>query len=86
MRFIDEIKENELLISFATDGVDGICPEDVAGAFMTKEISETIQKSEINFETYVKNNDSYTLLNQFYALIKSGATGHNLGDLILFYT
>jgi len=74
--------ENILFISFATDGEDG--PTDAAGAvadgLMFREGQE---KFGLDIETYITNNDSYHYHEIMGSLIKTGATGSNVNDLML---
>jgi len=72
--------KNTTILSIGTDGVDGICPENIAGAIASTSTPRT------NIETYLKNNDSYHFFKKNGGLIKTGPTGTNLGDLILIKT
>jgi len=67
------------LLSIGTDGVDGICPEKIAGAVANH---STLEKG-INPLPYLQNNDSYHFFKKTGGLIKTGPTGTNLGDLVL---
>jgi glycerate 2-kinase len=71
-----------LFISFATDGEDG--PTDAAGAaadsFMLNESKDVYG---LNLQAYIENNDSYHYFEQLGGLIKTGATGTNVNDLML---
>ncbi len=64
---------------FVTDGVDGFCPEKVAGAIANR---ETLEKG-VSPLPYLKNNDSYHFFKKTGGLIITGPTGTNLGDLVL---
>jgi len=72
--------KNATILSIGTDGVDGICPENIAGAIAS---ASTPRK---NITPYLKNNDSYNFFKKNGGLIKTGPTGTNLGDLILIKT
>lgn len=65
------------LLSLATDGVDGLTPKPVAGAILDS------KHAPKNANQYLKNNDSYTILNKIHSLLKTGLTGTNVGDIIL---
>ena len=69
--------KNATILSIGTDGVDGICPEKIAGAIA----SESTPRKDI--ARYLKNNDSYHFFKKNNGLIKTGPTGTNLGDLVL---
>jgi hydroxypyruvate reductase len=71
---------NTLLITLATDGEDG--PTDAAGAVVS---SETLWRGELNGllpEAFLENNDAYTYFSALDDLIKPGATGTNVNDLM----
>jgi len=71
-----------LFISVATDGEDG--PTDAAGAVVDHLVfSESVTKEKIELKNYIENNDSYHFFKQSGGLIKSGATGTNVNDLVL---
>lgn len=75
------LKPGQTLLSIGTDGVDGICPEDVAGSFGDEKILSSAKKQKLNIEDFLKRNDSYTFFKKTGGLIKTGKTGTNLGDL-----
>jgi hydroxypyruvate reductase len=64
------------ILSLATDGVDGITPYPVAGAVLTGK--------QNNIKKYLNNNDSFTYLQKIHSLLKTGLTGTNVGDIIMF--
>ena len=68
-----------VVLSIGTDGVDGFCPEKIAGAIATQ---ETLKKG-LDIEKYLNRNDSYGFFKRANGLIKTGPTGTNLGDLVL---
>ncbi|MFA6435521.1 MAG: DUF4147 domain-containing protein [Candidatus Gracilibacteria bacterium] len=69
------------LLSLGTDGVDGFCPENIAGAIATQ---ETLKKG-LDIEKHLNQNDSYGFFKKTKGLIKTGPTGTNLGDLVLIF-
>ncbi|MBD3330795.1 DUF4147 domain-containing protein [Candidatus Peregrinibacteria bacterium] len=74
-----DMRKNFVIMSLATDGVDGFCPEDVAGAVVGP---STIKKNP-EIDKYLDNNDSYSYFKSVGGLIRTGSTGNNLGDLML---
>lgn len=77
------LKPDQTIISIGTDGVDGICPEPIAGAAADIETIKTAKKLKLNITDYLRRNDSYGFFKKTNGLIKTGPTGTNLGDLIL---
>lgn len=75
-------KEGTLFISFATDGDDG--PTDAAGGAVDGLLyPEGELEKGLNVQKYIENNDAYHYLEQTGALIKTGATGTNVNDLVV---
>ncbi len=69
-----------MLISLATDGEDG--STDAAGAVTT---GETLQRGldlGLSPESFLDNNDSYSYFNALDDLLKPGASGTNVNDLM----
>lgn len=77
------IKPNQTLLSIGTDGIDGICPQLVAGAIADSTILKSAKKQKLRIADFLRNNDSYTFFKKTHGLIKTGKTGTNLGDLML---
>lgn len=75
--------ENWCLVCIATDGDDGTT--DAAGAITSPMIFKKIRQLNLNIEEAVQNNDSYSLFDRTGNLIKIGATGTNVNDLVLFF-
>lgn len=73
-----------LFISFATDGEDG--PTDAAGAaadgFMFEEGKDV---HGLDIHDFIENSNSYHYFEQLGGLIKTGATGTNVNDLMLIF-
>ena len=68
------------LASIGTDGIDG--PTDAAGAIVTSEMRSTLGSDAASLcAAALENNDAYPLLERLGALVKSGPTGTNVGDL-----
>ena len=69
-----------MLISLATDGDDG--PTDAAGAVVTGGTLRRGLELGLSPETFLAENDSYTYFNALNDLLKIGATGTNVNDLV----
>lgn len=76
--------ENELLIAFATDGEDG--PTDAAGACVDVNTWRYAQEHQLDIERALRENNSYALLEQMGLLIKTGSTGTNVNDLVVWFS
>ena len=83
---ISHLKPNQTLLSIGTDGVDGMCPEPIAGALADSEVIKNAAAQALSIKPFLHDNDSYSFFKQTKGLIKTGATGTNLGDLMLLYT
>lgn len=68
-------------LSAGTDGIDG--PTDAAGAIVDGETITRARKQGIKPESYLENNDSYHFHEKMETLLKTGATGNNLMDVVL---
>lgn len=79
------LKKNQTLLSIGTDGVDGICPGNVAGAVADFETLRQANNKKLKIDAFLKRNDSYTFFKKTNGLIKTGMTGTNLGDLVMLY-
>ncbi|MBI2638131.1 DUF4147 domain-containing protein [Candidatus Peregrinibacteria bacterium] len=77
------LKKNQTLISIGTDGVDGMCPEPIAGAIADASTLEKAKKLKLNIDAFLRQNNSYAFFKKTNGLIKTGPTGTNLGDLML---
>lgn len=75
-------KQGVLFMSFATDGDDG--PTGAAGA-VTDELvlHEGLEIHGLIVDSFIENSDSYHYFDRVGGLIKTGATGTNVNDLIL---
>jgi glycerate-2-kinase len=83
LRMVSKIQDqvNVLFISLATDGEDG--PTDAAGAASDAIVFSEGTKGSLDVNTYIDTNNAYEYLNKMGALIKTGATGTNVNDLII---
>ena len=73
--------ENSLIFTLATDGDDG--PTNCAGAIVHGKTVQNGRNQNLEAQTYLSNNDSFTYFSQLPEhLIKTGPTGTNVNDLI----
>ena len=77
-----DFPKNFFFLSFATDGIDG--PTDSAGGFIQKESIELIRKDLTFYQEALQENNSYYALEKLSAHIKTGYTGSNLNDIMIF--
>lgn len=80
------LKPGQILLSIGTDGVDGVCPEPIAGAVADGTTLKIAAKKKLKIQDFLKNNDSYNFFRHTGGLIKTGPTGTNLGDLMMLLT
>ncbi len=78
---LKEISAPYLFLSAGTDGTDG--PTDAAGALITPEIWQAVDDHQLDPERFLVNNDAYHFFEQTGGLIKIGATGTNVMDLMI---
>jgi len=77
---LKNIKEGEIIIALASDGIDNT---DHAGALADVETLRSAQKMGLNIDEYLKNNDSYTFFSKIGDFLDTGYTGSNVSDLVL---
>jgi glycerate-2-kinase len=65
--------------SFGTDGIDGMSP--AAGAIADGNSFIRATGKEMDVETYLKNNDSFTFFHQLNDVLITGPTGTNVMDV-----
>jgi glycerate-2-kinase len=70
-----------LVASIGTDGVDG--PTDAAGAVADGTTVERGLKKGVDTDTFLRENDSYSLFNKLNDLIITGPTGTNVNDIFI---
>ena len=63
--------------ALATDGIDG--PTDAAGAIVDNTTTEQI--TDLDVLAHLADNNAYVALDQAHALIRTGPTGTNVGDI-----
>ena len=68
-----------VVASVGTDGIDG--PTVAAGGLITSRTWADAAAMGIDVPTYLRDNDSYTCLSRLDALVITGPTGTNVGDV-----
>jgi glycerate-2-kinase len=68
--------------SLGTDGIDG--PTDAAGALVHAGTMAAARRANLDPQRFLDNNDSYNFFQPLDALIRTGPTGTNVGDLQIF--
>jgi glycerate 2-kinase len=66
-------------VSGGTDGEDG--PTDAAGGFIDELVAERARELQLDLGDYLVRNDAYHALEKLGALIKTGPTHTNVGDI-----
>jgi hydroxypyruvate reductase len=70
-----------LVLSFATDGVDG--PTDAAGALATGSTLRRARRVGLDAEAVLERNDAYPFFDAVGDLVMTGPTGTNVMDLMI---
>jgi hydroxypyruvate reductase len=70
-----------VLITFATDGDDGLSP--AAGAIVTGETGSLATQNHLDVDDYLSRHDSFTFFDALNSAIITGPTGTNVNDLVL---
>lgn len=76
------IKEEEILISCASDGYDN---SDASGAIADKYTLQKAKNLGLNIKSYLDNNDSFNFFAKTGDQIITGLTGINISDLFLIF-
>ncbi len=84
LAFLNRVRnENSMrnfsFLSCGSDGTDG--PTDAAGGIISNDTVKIVNKKNIDSNIFLNNNDSYSLLNEIDALVKTGPTGTNVNDI-----
>lgn len=74
-------KKNVLLFSIGSDGTDG--PTDAAGGIVDGDSMALLEGQNISIDEVLAQNDSYHALEKINGLIKTGATGTNVNDVMV---
>lgn len=75
-----EIKDDEAILSFASDGRDN---GEFAGAFCDIITREAIYKSGLKMEEFLQDNNAYPLFEKVGHYLFTGDTGSNVSDLLV---
>ena len=67
------------VFSIDSDGTDG--PTDVAGGYVDGESIASLEEKGINYDSMLRENDSYHVLEAIGGLISTGPTGTNVNDV-----
>lgn len=71
------------VLSMGTDGTDG--PTDAAGAWIDHNTMKKVKKHQLDIESHLDSNDSYSFFKQINQLLITGPTGTNVMDFRMFY-
>ncbi len=71
------------LVSFGSDGVDGFCPQKVAGAWVNYSAYQKMKQLKLKPTLFQQRNDSYTFFKKIKAQLITGPTGTNVGDIVI---
>jgi glycerate-2-kinase len=82
LKSLTQIRDNEVFICAASDGVDNT---EFAGAVSDKLALAKAKKLGLDAKKFLKNNDSFNFFKKTKDYIKTGKTGTNVADLILYY-
>lgn len=77
---VGAIKDGEVFISFASDGMDN---SDAAGAIADSMTIEKIKDKKLDAEKYLEEYNTYDFFKETGDLIFTGPTGSNVADLML---
>lgn len=82
LKSLSRIRDDEVFVCAASDGVDNTV---FAGAVSDRLTSVKAEKLGLDAEKFLKNNDSFNFFKKTGDYIKTGKTGTNVADLILYY-
>lgn len=82
LRSLAQIKNNEVFVCAASDGIDN---SESAGAIADKFGLLKAKNLDLDIGKYLKNNDSFNFFRKTGDYIKTGRTGTNIADLIIYY-
>lgn len=80
LKALKSIKENEIIISLASDGIDN---GPMAGAIADSLVKEAVNSVGLNIDEYINKYDAQTFFEKVGANIFTGQTGSNVSDLML---
>jgi glycerate 2-kinase len=83
LRMMEKLKGNRMVIAaLGSDGVDFI--EGVGGAIADENSFSAMSELGLNYESYIKNNNSYEINKLLGNLVEMSPTGTNVGDLHIY--
>jgi hydroxypyruvate reductase len=82
--FWDDGSRDIAFLSGGTDGEDG--PTDAAGAFFDASVIQTARERGLNPRDFLARNDAYNFFAPINALLKTGPTQTNVGDVRVVVT
>ncbi len=82
LKSLSQIRDDEVFVCAASDGVDNTV---FAGAVSDRLTLVKVKKLGLDAEKFLKNNDSFNFFKRTGDYIKTGKTGTNIADLILYY-
>lgn len=74
---------HSIIATIATDGIDGFCPQTIAGAIVDRQTDILARRKKMNIKKYLTNNDSYRFWKRINSQLITGATGTNVGDILI---
>ena len=77
----EEVKENFAILSCGMNGIEGNSP--AAGGIIDNKTFSTAKTKEMDYKTFLKDNDSYGFFNILGDSIITGPTGTNVNDITL---
>lgn len=77
---LENLKEDTLVLSCASDGIDNTS---VAGALVDQNVKEKASELKLNPQTYLKRNNSFEFFQKTNSHLKTGITGSNVSDLMI---
>ncbi|RLJ05439.1 MAG: glycerate kinase [Candidatus Aenigmatarchaeota archaeon] len=80
--FLRDLEGEWSLLSVASDGVDFI--SEAAGGIIDNTSWKEVKRKKINLKEFLKKHDSYHLLKKINSLVRTGYTGTNVCDWIVF--
>jgi glycerate 2-kinase len=81
LTMLDKVRDWQGLafVSGGTDGEDG--PTDAAGGFIDERVADRARELNLDLSDYLAGDDAYHALERLEALIKTGPTHTNVGDI-----
>ena len=82
LKSLTQIKDNEVFVCSASDGIDNT---EFAGAISDRLALAKVERLGLDAKKFLKNNDSFNFFRKTGDYIKTGRTGTNVADLILYF-